>query len=92
MSPPTTFRAIGLLAVLSAFGPERVRAEAGSLLNRPQTTDPTGIRVTGSYPAQNRVEPVTAIPWRKYKEINHFAAAPGVDTAGRGLRTIWAAA
>lgn len=33
--------------------------------------------VTAYYGAGNKVMPVSAIPWSKYTEVNHFAAAPG---------------
>jgi GH18 family chitinase len=44
--------------------------------------------ITGYYPAGNKVQSVTEIPWHKYTEINHFAAAAGVDDAGKGNGTV----
>jgi chitinase len=44
--------------------------------------------VTGYYPAQNRIEPVASIPWSKYTEIDHFAAAAGVGDDGCGNGTV----
>src|SRR5207244_8322293 len=44
--------------------------------------------ITGFYSAGNGVLSIANIPWTKYTHINHFAAAPGVDSSGNGNGTV----
>ena len=44
--------------------------------------------ITGFFSAGNAVLPISDIPWSKYTHINHFAAAPGVDSSGNGNGTV----
>lgn len=48
----------------------------------------SGQWITGYYSAQNRILPISNIPWDKYTHIIHFASAPGVDAQGVGNGTI----
>ncbi len=55
--------------------------------SRPRTFQKTPW-VTAYYPARNPIMPVSTIPWSLFSEVNHFAAAPGVNAVGIGNGTL----
>jgi GH18 family chitinase len=79
---------VTLSALLIGLRPGRVSAAAGPVENQHQGDKTNSLWVTGYYPAQSRIEPVAAIPWSKYSEINHFAACAGLGGDGRGDGTV----
>jgi GH18 family chitinase len=82
------FHVFAMSVLLCDFCAERASAAVGQEENQDPTVKTNGLWVTGYYPAQNRVEPVAAIPWSSYTEINHFAACAGVGGDSRGNGTV----